>query len=223
MLIHPGGREGHEREPEEQVQVGPQHSPSHPVNKLEQVVVVVPVDAQVHEAQQVGQQPRRRLGQGVERWLVRHAQLQHHDRDDDREYGVAEGLQPAGCHARESTKSAAVDPTDRLDTDTGELQRGRIAPADRAHLADWLGLPGRGPRRGASGVRGVHRLALCHRCAGVRMRPARLSRALRAGHAFAHCQETNLRLPCLCTYSIAGSVREIANPATTREPEAAQR
>ena len=27
---------------------------------------------------------------------------------------------------------------DCLDTETGELQRGRIAPADRAHLADWL-------------------------------------------------------------------------------------
>ena len=27
---------------------------------------------------------------------------------------------------------------DCLDTDTGELRRGRVAPADRAHLADWL-------------------------------------------------------------------------------------
>jgi hypothetical protein len=27
---------------------------------------------------------------------------------------------------------------DCLDTETGELHRGRIAPADRAHLADWL-------------------------------------------------------------------------------------
>jgi hypothetical protein len=27
---------------------------------------------------------------------------------------------------------------DCLDTETGELRRGRIAPADRAHLADWL-------------------------------------------------------------------------------------
>jgi transposase len=27
---------------------------------------------------------------------------------------------------------------DCLDTETGELQRGRIAPADRVHLADWL-------------------------------------------------------------------------------------
>jgi transposase len=27
---------------------------------------------------------------------------------------------------------------DWVDTDTGELRRGRIAPADRAHLADWL-------------------------------------------------------------------------------------
>ena len=27
---------------------------------------------------------------------------------------------------------------DCVDADSGELQRGKIAPADRAHLADWL-------------------------------------------------------------------------------------
>jgi transposase len=27
---------------------------------------------------------------------------------------------------------------DYVDTDTGELQRGQVAPADRAHLAGWL-------------------------------------------------------------------------------------
>jgi len=111
MLIHPGGREGHKREPEEQVQVGPQHSSSYPVNELEQVVVVVPVDAQIHEAQQVGQQPGCRLSQRVESWLARDVQLQHHDRDDDREYRVAECLKPASPHTRESRKRRALSRT----------------------------------------------------------------------------------------------------------------
>jgi len=41
---------------------------------------------------------------------------------------------------------------DCLDTDTGELRRGSIVPADRQHLADWLAqhLAGRGG--GAFGV-----------------------------------------------------------------------
>ena len=35
---------------------------------------------------------------------------------------------------------------DCVDLDTGELRRGKIAPADRAHLADWLArdMAGRG-------------------------------------------------------------------------------
>ncbi len=45
---------------------------------------------------------------------------------------------------------------DYLDTVTGEVRRGQIAPADRGHLAAWLaaGSPGRtrtSRRRGAPG------------------------------------------------------------------------
>ena len=48
---------------------------------------------------------------------------------------------------------------DYLDTETGEVKRGQVAPADRAHLRAWLArFAGRGRRRVRAG--GVHRLAV---------------------------------------------------------------
>lgn len=41
---------------------------------------------------------------------------------------------------------------DCLDTDTGELRRGSIVPADRQHLADWLAQHVAGRGGGAFGV-----------------------------------------------------------------------
>src|SRR3954447_26639631 len=52
----PLGGERDQREPEQQVQVGPQDPARHPGRDLEHVVVVVPVDAQVDEAQHVCEQ-----------------------------------------------------------------------------------------------------------------------------------------------------------------------
>jgi hypothetical protein len=52
-LAHPGRDEGDEREPEEQVDVRPEHAPVHALDGVQQVVVVVPVDGQEHEAQEV--------------------------------------------------------------------------------------------------------------------------------------------------------------------------
>ena len=54
---------------------------------------------------------------------------------------------------------------DYLDTGIGEVKRGQIAPADRAHLRAWLArFAGRGRRRVRAG--GVHRLAVRRGVAG---------------------------------------------------------
>ena len=60
---------------------------------MQHVVVVVPVDAQVDEAQHVAQEHRQQRAQVGEIVAVRHLQLQHHDGDDDGEHAVAERLE----------------------------------------------------------------------------------------------------------------------------------
>ena len=54
---------------------------------------------------------------------------------------------------------------DYLDTVTGEVQRGQVAPADREHLRAWLA-PVRRPRRRRVRAGGVHRVAVRRRGAG---------------------------------------------------------
>jgi transposase len=75
---------------------------------------------------------------------------------------------------------------DCLDTDTGELQRGRIAPADRVHLAGWLG-------RHLAGSAEVH-LAF-EGCTGWRYVAEELARAGVAAHLAEPADTAALRGP----------------------------
>lgn len=75
---------------------------------------------------------------------------------------------------------------DCLDTETGELRRGRIVPADRAHLADWLA-------RHVAGRAGVH-LAF-EGCTGWRYVAEELARAGVAGHLAEPADTAALRGP----------------------------
>jgi hypothetical protein len=56
ILAHPSGREWNERQPEEQVQVRPQSRTVDALSCVQQVVMVVPVDADVNETQDVTQE-----------------------------------------------------------------------------------------------------------------------------------------------------------------------
>ena len=90
---------GKERQPEQQVQVRPQDAAGDVFGGVEQVMMVVPVDAEINEAQHVAQEHRQQRFQARRgRRRVRHFHLQHHDGDDDGEHAVAERFQPVLFH-----------------------------------------------------------------------------------------------------------------------------
>src|SRR5262249_43009825 len=82
----------------QQVQVCPKDRACYRRGGMQQVVVVVPVDADINETQDVAEEDRQ-YGQQVVRFVaVRYFHFQHHDRDDDRNPAVAETLQSSRPH-----------------------------------------------------------------------------------------------------------------------------
>src|SRR2546423_8200190 len=89
VLAHPPGDEGKERQPKQQMQIRPKNSAIYATRGLDQMMVIVPVDAQVKETQHVTQKNRQERFDSRPIQAVRHLELQHHDCDDDREHSVA--------------------------------------------------------------------------------------------------------------------------------------
>ena len=99
VFSHPCRDERHEREPEEQVQIGPHRAARDPLRGVQQVMMIVPIDPQENEAQDVRVEGRQQRPEAVPVWRFRGLQFQHHDRDDHGDHAIAEGLEPSLCHA----------------------------------------------------------------------------------------------------------------------------
>jgi hypothetical protein len=55
VFTHEGRGHGHQRQPEQQMQIGPQHAAIDPLHGVEHVVQIVPVDADIDEGQHVAE------------------------------------------------------------------------------------------------------------------------------------------------------------------------
>jgi len=82
------------------VQVRPQHSAVDAIRGVQHVVMVVPVDADEDEAEHVGEKDRHERSEGAPARLVRDVEFEHHDRDDDGDYPIAERFETSLCHGR---------------------------------------------------------------------------------------------------------------------------
>lgn len=99
VLSHPSRGERHGRKPEQQVHVRPQDRPVHGFHNLKKMVVVVPIDGDVDEAEDVAHEHWPEREQVVKARPVRRLHLKHHDGDDDGE--VADGRKAANSAGNE--------------------------------------------------------------------------------------------------------------------------
>ncbi len=94
VFAHPAGDEGDDGEPEEQVEIGPEDRAGDGAGGMEEVMVVVPVDADVDEGEDVGEEDGEERGEiGKVGGTVGDFQLEDHDGDNDGDDAVAEGFE----------------------------------------------------------------------------------------------------------------------------------
>src|SRR6266849_2268521 len=98
VFPHPPSGERKQREPEQQVQIGPEYCASHRGTGMQHVMVVVPVDANIDETEDITEKHREQSSQIYQAAGMRDLHLQHHDRDNDRDHAVTECLQPPCGH-----------------------------------------------------------------------------------------------------------------------------
>src|SRR6184192_1854541 len=92
------------------MKVGPENAAADLLRRLEQVMVVIPINTEVNEAQHVAQQYWQYRFQRGELNCMRHLQFQHHNRDDDRKNAVAERFEPGRFHLRMAHNSKICEP-----------------------------------------------------------------------------------------------------------------
>ena len=68
------------------------------VGDVEQMVVIVPVDPDVDEAEDVREEERENREECREIIAMRDTKLEHHDGDENGNHAVAEGLEAGGFH-----------------------------------------------------------------------------------------------------------------------------
>jgi hypothetical protein len=90
VFAHPAAGKGNQRQPEQEMQVGPQHLAADAVDRFEEVMVIVPVNADVDEAEDIAHEDRPQRDKRLKIGFVRDFEFQHHDGDGDGDDAVAE-------------------------------------------------------------------------------------------------------------------------------------
>src|SRR5215471_14051796 len=113
------------------MQIRPEHQPRDFLNRMKHVVVVIPIDTQVDEAQHVAQEDGDHWPQSLEALAMGHLHLQHHDGDEDGDHAITERFKPIPAHSAcarahrncHFTKSATAEGNEKITRTTGSSSR----------------------------------------------------------------------------------------------------
>src|SRR5919108_5461349 len=105
---------------------------------MKHVVVVIPIDAKVDEAQNVAQEYGDQGHQSLDALAVGHLHLQHHDGDDDGDHAITERFKPILSHAERArpqrpfhcTKMATADGNTKITRKIGSSSRNEYPACD---------------------------------------------------------------------------------------------
>src|SRR5262245_58323841 len=92
------------------MQVRPENAAVNPLGGLQQMMMVVPVDPEKHEAEDVSEQYRHPGHQSLPRRSLWSFQFQYHDRDENGHHAIAEGFQPPLVHRQSPPDIIAAQP-----------------------------------------------------------------------------------------------------------------
>src|SRR5262249_37750956 len=100
VLSYPAGYEWGEREPEKQVEVRPERTRIDHPDRLEQMMMVAPIDSEEDEAQGVTHKFRHERAEPRQRGALWNLQPKDHDGDEDGDDTIAERFHSSLGHVR---------------------------------------------------------------------------------------------------------------------------
>lgn len=72
------------------MKICPERHAADAINRMKDVVVIVPIDSDINETQHVTEKRRKHRAKGFQIRLVRRFHLEDHDCDDNRDHAIAE-------------------------------------------------------------------------------------------------------------------------------------
>lgn len=80
------------------MQIGPQYITGHRLDSMHHMVMIVPIDPDIDKAKHIAEHGGDQWEKIIPVYTMRHFKFQHHDRDDDGEYTIAEGFETSFIH-----------------------------------------------------------------------------------------------------------------------------
>ena len=89
-------------------EIGPQNSTADVFRRMQQVMVIVPVNADIDVAQDVAEKDGKHGFESLQICSTRNIHVKHHDRDDYCKHAIAECFESTFAHVNSSTQDSEI-------------------------------------------------------------------------------------------------------------------